>query len=191
MAIRPLGLFGLLLSFSLSIPCQTVRFATTVGNIDVQLLPESAPLTVANFMNYVNKGAYDNSVFHRSVPGFIIQGGGYRWQNGGIVDIPQDAPVLNEYRVSNTRGTIAMAKLGTDPNSATNQWFFNLANSNATNLNNQNGGVTVFGRIANASGITIMDRIAAVPVYGEVPLLNYTGGTLTEANLVLVKSITV
>lgn len=194
MRIRLAAAFGLLLLFSGSLFCQNVRFATSLGNIDVQLLPDSAPQTVANFMNYVNKGAYDNSFFHRSVPGFVIQGGGYGWANG-LYEIPQDPPVVNEYRVSNTRGTIAMAKLGNDPNSATNQWFFNLASN--TSLNTTNGGFTVFGRIANSSSLTIMDRIAALRVYqagdpfNELPLSGFTGGTITAANLVLVRSITV
>ena len=92
---------------------------------------------------------------------------------------------MNEYRVSNTRGTIAMAKLGDNPNSATNQWFFNLAN-NAGNLNNQNGGFTVFGRIVNSSGLAIMDRIAAVRVpnppivaqpLDQMPLIGYPNGS--------------
>ena len=67
-----------------SAAAQTVRFQTNMGNIDVVLLPESAPLTVANFLNYVNRGAYDNSFFHRSVPGFIVQGGGFTFGSGGV-----------------------------------------------------------------------------------------------------------
>lgn len=170
-----------------------MRFATSQGNIDVVLLPESAPLTVQNFLNYMNRGDYNNSIFHRSVRGFIIQGGGFRWVDSRIVEIPADPPVRNEYAISNTRGTIAMAKLGDNPNSATNQWFFNLAN-NASNLNNQNGGFTVFGRVApndNAS-LTVMDRIANVPVYDSVPLLNYVSGReITQANTILVRSISI
>jgi uncharacterized protein (TIGR03437 family) len=178
---------------------QTVRFQTNMGNMDVVLLPESAPLTVANFLNYVNRGAYNNSFFHRSVPGFIIQGGGFTFGSGGAREIPADPPVRNEFNVSNTRGTLAMAKLGSDPNSATNQWFFNLAN-NAGNLNNQNGGFTVFGRVADAAGLAVMDRIAAVPVYRDdapnspfqaLPLQNYRGGNITASHLVIVTAITV
>ncbi|MGH9632406.1 MAG: IPT/TIG domain-containing protein, partial [Bryobacteraceae bacterium] len=95
--------------------------------------------------------------------------------------------------------TIAMAKLGSNPNSATSQWFFNLAN-NSQNLNSQNGGFTVFGRVANADSLAIMDKIAAVPVpnpplfdspFDAMPLINYRGGPLREENLVLVTSIEV
>lgn len=178
---------------------QTARFKTNLGDIDVVLNPSAAPLTVANFINYINKGAYTNTVFHRSVAGFIIQAGGFALSNHNLVAIPQDATVKNEYSISNTRGTIAMAKLGTDPNSATNQWFFNLADSNATNLNFQNGGFTVFGKVADAASLAVMDRIAAVPVpypgplaapYDQIPLQNWSGGNITDANFVLVNSIT-
>jgi uncharacterized protein (TIGR03437 family) len=174
---------------------QTVRFQTNLGDIDVNLLPDSAPATVANFLKYVNRGSYNNSFFHRSVPGFVIQGGGYTFDTSPK-EIPADPPVRNEFRISNLRGTLAMAKLGNDPNSATTQWFFSLAN-NASILNNQNGGFTAFGRIANAAGLEVMDRIAAVPVvnagspFDQLPLQNYKSGTIMTANLVLVTSIKV
>src|SRR5260370_6586108 len=160
MHTRLAGALALALFLPVTLWSQTVRFHTNLGDIDVVLLPDSAPLTVANFLNYANRGDFNNSIIHRSVPGFIFQGGGYQWKDGSPVAIPSDPPVQNEYNVSNTRGTLAMAKLGTDANSATNQWFFNLAN-NAANLDNQNGGFTVFGRIANSAGRTIMDRIAS------------------------------
>jgi uncharacterized protein (TIGR03437 family) len=182
------GLIG-----SLVAPAQTVRFRTTQGDIDVTLLPGPAPRTVANFLNYVNRGAYNNSFIHRSVRGFVIQGGGYRW-DGRPVEIPQDPPVVNEFNVSNTRGTLAMAKLDTGPNTATNQWFFNLAD-NSSNLNNQNGGFTVFGRIATNAGLQVMDRIAALPVvnvgapFDQLPVSGYTSGPIEERHLVRVLEI--
>jgi uncharacterized protein (TIGR03437 family) len=190
-----------LLLFPAFLPAQgfdgpMVRFSTSLGDMDVVLLPQYAPLTVANFMNYVSRGAYNNSFFHRSVAGFVIQGGGFAWQNGQPQAIPQDPPVRNEFRVSNTRRTIAMAKLGGDPNSATNQWFFNLGN-NADTLNTQNGGFTVFGyiRSSDTASVEVLDRISSVPTYNigspyeEIPLVNYVGGAAQEQNLVLVKSI--
>lgn len=179
----------------------TVRFKTTLGDIDVLLLPGSAPRTVENFLRYMNRKAYDNSVFHRSVVSptpFIIQGGGFQATLPNLPAIPADPPVNNEYRESNLRGTLAMAKLGDNPNSATNQWFFNLSNNNAAILNNQNGGFTVFGRIEDPASLAVMDRIAAVPVpspsplaspFNEIPLQNYTG-TLQASNLIVVNSIT-
>lgn len=175
-----------------------VRFHTNLGDIDVQLLPNSAPLTVANFLNYMNKGSYNNSVIHRSVPGFIIQGGGYQLINHSLVAIPTDPAVTNEYNQPNVRGTIAMAKLGTDPNSATDQWFFNL-NDNSSILDvNNNGGFTVFGQIVNSSSLSVMDKIASVPVpspgplatpFDQIPLLNYSGGPVQDANYVVVQSV--
>lgn len=196
LAVRSLLFFLPALMWCQTVTGPVVRFKTTLGDIDVTLLPEVAPLTVANFLNYVNKGAFTNSIVHRSVAGFIWQGGGYQWRNNQVVQIPQDPAVRNEFNVSNTRGTLAMAKLGSDPNSATNQWFFNLAN-NSGNLDRQNGGFTVFGRVTNSDGLAVMDKIAAVPVpngvfaspFDQIPLVDYRG-TVGEANLVQVLSIT-
>jgi len=171
------------------------RFHTDLGDIDVVLLRDSAPKTVANFLNYVNPGKYDNTFIHRSVPNFVIQGGGYRFVNNQTELVPADAPVMNEFKVSNTRGTLAMAKLGGDPNSATSQWFFNQSDSNAPNLDNQNGGFTVFGRILGSSGLSVMDAIGVLPIYNfgspfdSLPLRNYSGGNVQDSNLVHVISI--
>lgn len=167
------------------------RFHTELGDIDVALLQDVAPNTVANFLRYVNRGAYDTSFIHRSAPNFVIQGGGYTFANGNPVAIPQDPPVANEFHVSNKRGTLAMARLPGDPNSATNQWFFNELDSNAANLDIQDGGFTVFGRIINSAGLATMDAIAAVPIYNfgtnftQLPLRNFTlGAAVHNANLV-------
>src|SRR5207245_2083533 len=136
-------------------------------------------------------GDYDNSFIHRSSPNFVIQGGGYTFVNGTATAIPQDPPVANEFHVSNTRGMLAMAKAAGDPNSATSQWYFNESNSNAADLDTQNGGFTVFGRIIDNVGLTTMDTIAAVPIYDangppfdEIPLRNYVSGPIQDPNLV-------
>jgi len=150
-----------------------VRLQTSLGSIDISLFNTAAPLTVANFLSYVNSGAYKQSFIHRSVPGFIIQGGGFVINGTSINSIATNAPVINEFSASrsNLRGTIAMAKLGTDPNSATSQWFFNLAD-NSTNLDNQNGGFTVFGQVI-ANGMSVVDAIAALPIASNLfPQLN-------------------
>ncbi|MCX6611491.1 MAG: peptidylprolyl isomerase [Acidobacteria bacterium] len=191
-------MFAFATVFAQTTTAPTVRFKTTLGDIDDLLLPGSAPKTVENFLKYMNKKAYDNSVFHRSVSGFIIQGGGFSAALPNLPAIAADPPVINEYRESNIRGTIAMAKLGDDPNSATNQWFFNLSNNNAAILNGQNGGFTVFGRIVDNASLAVMDRLAAVPVpspsplaspFNEIPLQNYNG-TLQASNLLVVTSVT-
>lgn len=179
----------------------TYRFATNLGNIDVQLTPSVAPKTVANFLNYVNSGAYVNTIFHRSVSGFVIQGGGYQYTSGSVVTTPTNSPVVNEFNVSNTTGTIAMAKLAGNPDSATSQWFFNLA-ANGTNgnaLDTTNGGYTVFGNVANAASLAVMNKIAALPTYdcsgdgGACPLTTtnsaFTNLPLSSNNYVLVSSI--
>ena len=166
-----------------------VRFHTDLGDIDVALLQDVAPANVANLLGYVNSQAYNNSFVHRSVPGFIVQGGGYKFVNNQVAAIPAGSPVVNEFHVSNKRGTLAMAKLGNDPNSATNQWFFNLVD-NSSNLDNQNGGFTVLGRIINGTGLTTIDTIATVPIYNagspfdSLPLRNYVSGNIQDANLV-------
>ncbi len=139
-----------------------VRFTTSLGNVDVQLLAADAPATVANFLSYVSAGAYGNTFFSRSVPGFVVQGGGYFVTDGSVHAVTAQNPVVNEYKISNTRGTIAMAKLPGDPNSATDEWFFNLAD-NASNLDNQNGGFTVFGSVLG-DGMNVVDAIAALTV---------------------------
>jgi cyclophilin family peptidyl-prolyl cis-trans isomerase len=172
----------------------TVRLFTSLGNIDIELLDADAPATVANFLSYVKKGAYDGSFIHRSVPGFVIQGGGYTYAaTTGVSSVAQGTPVANEFSLSrsNLRGTVAMAKLGGDPNSATNQWFVNLGN-NSANLDNQNGGFTVFGRIGDA-GMAIVDAIAnltrvnAGNPFDTLPVRSVpTSGSLGLENLVMV-----
>jgi cyclophilin family peptidyl-prolyl cis-trans isomerase len=174
---------------------QIVRFRTNVGNIDVRLLPQSAPQTVANFLRYVDAGRYNGTFVHRSVPNFVIQGGGYKFVNNQTETVTTYPSVVNEFAVSNTRGTLAMAKFQGDPNSATSQWFFNVVD-NSANLDTQNGGYTVFGRIVDQQGLSVMDALGGVPIYNfggafdSLPLINYSGsGPVDASNLVTVYSI--
>lgn len=162
-----------------------VEFQTVLGNFEVNLYDNGTPATVANFLDYVQNGAYTDSVFHRSVPGFVIQGGGFRFDAISTLSaIPTNAAVTNEPIYSNVRGTIAMAKLGGDPNSATSQWYFNLSN-NAASLDGQNGGFTAFGEVVG-NGMDVVDAIAALPTfafaspYGELPLQNYSTSDFTN-----------
>ena len=178
----------------------TVRMQTSLGAIYLELFDDIAPLTVANFLAYAASGAYANSFVHRNVPGFIIQGGGFVWDAvSGPVAITQRTPVANEFKRSNLRGTIAMAKLGNDPNSATSQWFINLGN-NAANLDSQNGGFTVFGQVIG-DGMQIVDAISALTtvnasggdpngVFAALPRISAPGSSgYTAANLVMLSSV--
>ncbi|MCI0641833.1 MAG: peptidylprolyl isomerase [Gemmataceae bacterium] len=165
-----------------------IRFITSAGAINVQLFDGQAPQTVANFFNYINSNRYDNSIFHRLVPGFVLQGGGFNFvaNPASLPAIPTDPTVENEFGASNTTGTIAMAKVDGDPNSATSQFFFNLANNGGApnNLDTTNGGFTVFGRIVSPSDQLVLNALAALPVanppvaappLNQLPLVNYTG----------------
>jgi len=182
----------------------TVRMETTLGGIDIELYDNQAPITVANFLAYAGRGDYTNNGFiHRSVPGFILQGGGYIYGNSPlgifVTRIPVlDPPIQNEFSASrsNIRGTIAMAKLPDDPNSATSEWFFNLAD-NSANLDYQNGGFTVFGHVL--TGMNVVDAIASLDTWnatsvngalGELPLIEFVSTTgLQPNNLVQVTGI--
>lgn len=141
-----------------------VRMETNLGNLDIELYDEAAPITVENFLNYVNSGRYNGTFIHRSVPGFIIQGGGYFPTSTAIEAVTADPAIANEFDASrsNIRGTIAMAKLPGNPNSATSEWFFNLAD-NSANLDAQNGGFTVFGQVLD-DGMDVVDAIAALTI---------------------------
>ena len=179
-----------------------VEFQTDLGNFEVNLYDNATPETVANFLNYVNNGRFTSSVIHRSVPGFVVQGGGFTFDMAlPLNDIPTFAPVMNEPEFANVRGTIAMAKLGGDPNSATSQWFFNLGD-NTANLDGQNGGFTVFGEVVG-NGMDVVDAIAALPrfgfaaPFGELPLRNYTqddfdnGVAVDDTHLVMIDAVIV
>ena len=175
----------------------TVYLDTVLGGFSIELLDDIAPLTVANFLNYVNDGDFDGTFFHRAVTDFVLQGGGFSMSSDGAVSsVPTDPPVTNEFRLSNIRGTVAMAKAGGDPNSATSQWFINLRD-NSESLDNQNGGFTVFGRVTG-SGMDVVDAIMEQPIFvfaspfESTPLINFTeGDDVRPENVVRLNSITV
>ncbi len=134
-----------------------VQFRTTFGDIEVELYDQDKPATVQNFLNYVKSGRYQNEFSHRLVPGFVLQGGGFALTNNTISAIPTFAPVTNEFGVgrqfSNVHGTIAMAKLGGDTNSATSQWFFNLADNTSLDAPDTNDFFVVFGRVIAGTNV--------------------------------------
>ena len=169
--------------------------------IDVSLLEDQlsgAPLTVANFERYVEENKYTDVMLHRLVAGFVLQGGGFQWPDdqASPSTIESFAPIENEFSSerSNTRGTIAMAKIGNDPDSATNQWFFNLAD-NSSNLDNQNEGFTVFGKTKTETDLLFVDILASSPianaggVFSSLPYISLTENTITAPDTVRFKSI--
>lgn len=179
-----------------------VEFDTVMGTFQVNLYDNDTPATVANFLDYVNAGAYNGSIYHRSVPGFIVQGGGFalNTMNFQVNAIAANPAVVNEPVFANVRGTIAMAKLGGAPNSATNQWFFNLAD-NTDILDDQNGGFTAFGEVVG-NGMDVIDAIARLPIsnrsaslgsaFAEMPLAgDPNNNPLQESNFVIVTNVTI
>jgi cyclophilin family peptidyl-prolyl cis-trans isomerase len=155
-------IFWLFLCLSTACVCAgpMAQFRTVYGDIDVELF-EDKPATTQNFIRYVRSGLYQNTFFHRHIPGFIIQGGGFlvlnrHTTNADFFPTPTFPAITNEFlvgrRMSNVFGTISMAKLGSDPNSATSQFFFNLTN-NSSNLDNQNGGFTAFGKVVRGTNV--------------------------------------
>ncbi len=141
---------------------QTVRLATSHGDIVVQLDAQKAPKSAANFVQYVKDGHYDGTIFHRVIAGFMIQGGGF---DADMKQKPTRAPIPLESRngLSNVRGTLAMARTMV-PESATSQFFINVVDNarlDAANAADGNG-YAVFGKIV--SGMDVVDKIRAVPV---------------------------
>jgi len=169
-----------------------VRVNTSLGDFFLELYDDVTPITVDNFLSYVNQGLYNDTIIHRLSPGFVIQGGGYTFYEDvqTFYEYPAGNPIYNEPRRSNQRGTIAMAKVAGNPHSATNQWFINLGNNSF--LDNDNGGFAVFGHVMG-DGMNVVNAIAGLtPMYliqgwDRFPVRNYTLGTrLLRSNLVFV-----
>ncbi len=138
------------------------QFRTVFGDIEVELYDQDKPVTVQNFIRYVQAGKYENGFAHRLVPGFVVQGGGYTVTNRGatnatIVAAATYPPISNEFgigrRFSNVYGTIAMAKLGGNTNSASSQWYFNLANNSFLDAPDTNDFFVVFGHVVNGTNV--------------------------------------
>ncbi len=160
-----------------------VRIQTAYGVILLELYPDKTPQTVANFLQYVNEGFYDGTLFHRVIDNFMIQGGGFL---PGMTQKKTHDPVENEARngLRNERGTIAMARTS-DPHSATSQFFINVADNdflNHTTATPSGWGYCVFGKVVD--GMTVVDRIKGVPTsskfgYKDVPLTDVIIESLT------------
>ncbi|NOQ13641.1 MAG: peptidyl-prolyl cis-trans isomerase [Methyloprofundus sp.] len=167
--MRPLILFLMLsltssYSFSTenktSTPQTKVKLQTTLGDIVIELNSQKAPVTVSNFLKYVETGFYNGTTFHRIIPGFMAQGGGFdvNFQKKSTLN-----PIKNESNngLKNNRGTISMARTG-NPDSATAQFFINYTDNNSLNYPAQRGsGYAVFGKVIE--GMDIVDQMAKVP----------------------------
>jgi len=131
---------------------------TSLGAIQLELYKNRAPKTVENFIQYANTHFYDNTLFHRVIPGFMVQGGGF---DVSFAKKPTLAPVKNEANafVPNVRGTISMARTS-DPHSATTQFFINVVDNASLNKNARSDGYAVFGKVVN--GMYIADEISKV-----------------------------
>ena len=151
---------------TLSVPQPRVSIATSSGTMVVELDPAVAPITVDNFLVYVNRGFYSNTLFHRVIKGFMVQGGGYDQASYG--EKKTNAPVENEggNGLKNERGTVAMARTN-DPHSATAQFFINHASNDFLNAGARGQwGYAVFGKVVE--GMDVVDKIANIPT-GRLP----------------------
>jgi len=164
-------------------PAPRVKVQTSQGDFVLELQPEKAPKTVENFLRYVADKHYEGTVFHRVIDGFMVQGGGF---TNNMAQKPTRSPIALEASngLKNDRGTIAMARTG-NPNSATSQFFINVANNDSLNAPQPDGyGYAVFGKVV--SGMETIDKIRTVAVgnqggYQNVPL---TPITINAINLV-------
>jgi len=154
---------------------------TSLGQIELELYKDRAPNTVANFVNYANTGFYDNTLFHRVIPNFMIQGGGF---DVSFAKKPTLAPVKNEANgfVPNLRGTISMARTN-DPHSATSQFFINVVDNASLNKTGRSAGYAVFGKVIN--GLDIADNISRTKTTRQ----NYMQDV--PATPVIIKSISI
>ncbi|MBH0016528.1 peptidylprolyl isomerase [Pseudoalteromonas sp. NGC95] len=193
--MKKLLLGSVLAAASFTSAATIVEMNTSQGVIEINLFDQQTPKTVANFLSYVQDDSYNETVIHRSVSNFVIQGGGFTVSDS-LDAITTKPAVENEPVFSNVKGTIAMAKLSGDANSATSQWFFNITDNSAA-LDTQNGGFTVFGQITAASQSTL-DKIAALVHCGETPVVGITAEqcastdvTISSANLVTIQNVAV
>lgn len=162
---------------SLTVANPQVQLVTSKGNITLELDPSKAPITVDNFLAYVKAGFYSNTIFHRVIPGFVVQGGGYT--SGVVPQAGLKSPITLESNngLSNLRGTVAMARTN-DPNTATSQFFVNLVDNAFLNYKDaSNPGYAVFGKVV--SGLDVVDAIAkeatgTVNGFENVPLSDVT-----------------
>ena len=173
----------ILFKSTLTVPPPQVAVITSSGGFLVELYPAYAPATVNNFLRYVSTGYYTGTLFHRVIPGFVIQGGGYT--TGPVVKPGQSAPIVLESNngFSNVRGSLAMARTS-DPNSATSEFFVNLVDNTSLDYQGPSSpGYAVFGKVLQ--GMSAVDAIAAVATgsvngFDNVPVTDVTMTTVVQ-----------
>ncbi|WP_444816243.1 peptidylprolyl isomerase [Stutzerimonas frequens] len=159
-----------------------VLLTTSLGEIELELEAEKAPISVENFLGYVDSGFYDGTVFHRVIPGFMIQGGGF---GEGLNQKPTKAPIKNEADngLHNVRGTVAMARTQ-NINSATSQFFINHRDNDFLDHGSRDFGYAVFGKVVR--GMEVVDQIAQVPTGNRAMMQNVP---LTPVKIITAKKL--
>ena len=178
---QPLSITGtngkVLYTGTVAVPQPQIELVTSQGSVVLELNPAAAPVSVNNFLTYANGGFYNNTLFHRVIAGFVVQGGGYT--RGLVKKADQLAPIVLESNngLSNARGTLAMARTNV-PNSATSEFFVNLVDNRSLDYQSPaSPGYAVFGKVVN--GLDVIDKIAALPTtsvnsFANVPTTDVT-----------------
>ena len=178
---QPLSITGtngkVLYTGTVTVPQPQIELVTSQGNVVLELNPAAAPVSVNNFLSYTNSGFYTNTLFHRVIAGFVVQGGGYT--KGLVKKADQLAPIVLESNngLFNTRGTLAMARANV-PNSATSEFYVNLVDNRSLDYQSPaNPGYAVFGKVVN--GLDVIDKIAALRTasangFADVPTTDVT-----------------
>jgi len=159
-----------------------VLLTTSLGEIELELEAEKAPISVENFIGYVESGFYDGTVFHRVIPGFMVQGGGF---GEGLNQKPTEAPIKNEADngLHNVRGTVAMARTQ-NVNSATSQFFINHRDNDFLDHGSRDFGYAVFAKVVR--GMDVVDQIAQVPTGNRAMMQNVP---LTPVKIITAKKL--
>lgn len=181
-----LGFFFLLAAFTNAAASNPkVLMKTTKGNITIELYPDKAPLSVENFLSYVNESFYDGTIFHRVIKGFMIQGGGYTVD---FQEKPTKAPIQNEAKngLENKRGTLAMARMG-EPHTATSQFYINHVDNPGLDHGQASDGwgYCVFGKVID--GLDVVDAIANSPVMTKYNMRDVPRETIQILSVTLIE----
>lgn len=152
------SVLGLTASITMAANTQ-MQIQTSLGTIDIELFDDQAPMSVQNFKSYAKDNFYNGTIFHRVIPGFMVQGGG---MDSRMIQKTTKAPIVNESTngLKNDIGTLAMARTN-DPNSASSQFFINVANNDFLNKSNLDAGYAVFGKVTK--GMDVVNKIVRVP----------------------------